>query len=221
MKNNLFEEIKTMYSESYQNFGDSPASLMTPKGRQSLRFRALDSLLLSKEKVKILDYGCGLGYLYQYLLDKGANVEYSGVDITPAFVDACTLKFPKGPTFKLIEPDSILDERYDIVFASGVFNYKTNENETISKKYAYDRIKSLFDISSTALVCDFLSPFVDFKQDQAQHFTFEEIANFCACNLTRRFVLSHDLLPYEFTLLAYSDDRISRPENIYYVDEIR
>ena len=68
------------------------------------------------------------------------------------------------------------------------------------------------------MICDFLSPFVDFKQDQAQHFEMDEVARFCSSQLTRRFVLRHDLLPYEFTLIAYRQEDIKRPENCFSVD---
>ncbi|MEO0396996.1 MAG: class I SAM-dependent methyltransferase [Cyanobacteria bacterium P01_A01_bin.137] len=212
-----FENVKEMYEESFKRYGDSPASLLTPKGRSELRFRAIDPFVAGR-KVRVLDYGCGLGYLYEYLIQAGYEVEYTGVDIVPSFIETCCNKHSNTAKFQLVEPEAEIDGVFDVVFSSGVFNLVTNQDNQISKTYAFRRIKHLFAAASEVLICDFLSPFVDFKQDQAQHFEIDEIASFCSKTLTRRFVLRHDLLPYEFTLLAYQKAGIKRPENFFEVD---
>ena len=213
-----FDTIKAMYEESFQLHGDSPASLLTPKGRNELRFRAIEPFM-SKRTVRVLDYGCGLGYLYNYLIQSGYDVDYTGVDILPDFISTCRDKYAKySATFKLIEPTENIVGEFDIVFSSGVFNLVTNSDELASKVYAFEKLTQLFGMANQALICDFLSPFVDFRQEHAQHFEISEIATFCATSLTRRFVLRHDLLPYEFTLVAYRNAEIKRPENLFAVD---
>ena len=211
-----FEEIKGMYVEAHKKHGDSPASLLTPKGRCHLRFRAIKEQV-NKNGLKILDYGCGLGYLYDYLIKTKFSFEYTGIDIVPQFIDSCKSKYPKA-CFDLIDPTLPVCGEYDIVFASGVFNLMTHESEVISKDYALDRIEYLFSLTNNILVCDFLSSLVDFKQPKAQHFSPGEIIEFCSKNLSRRFQLRHDLLPYEMTLLAWKNDDIRRPDNIYAID---
>ncbi|MGD1953387.1 MAG: class I SAM-dependent methyltransferase [Leptolyngbyaceae cyanobacterium] len=215
---NTFETIKAMYEESFRLHGDSPASLLTPKGRSELRFRSINPFLGGR-KVRVLDYGCGLGYLYDYLGQTGHDVDYTGVDILPSFIQACRDKYSTtAATFHLVEPEAKIDGEFDVVFSSGVFNLITHQDETLSKAYAFSRIQQLCELTNEVLICDFLSPFVDFKQDQAQHFEMDEVARFCSSQLTRRFVLRHDLLPYEFTLIAYRQEDIKRPENCFSVD---
>jgi hypothetical protein len=92
---------------------------------------------------------------------------------------------------------------------------KSSDDDHVSREYAFDRIRSLFGISRRALVCDFLTGYVDFQQDGAQHFSVAEISDFCVSKLTRRFVIRHDLLPYEFSLIAITQDKIVRPDNVY------
>lgn len=212
-----FEEIKTMYFDAFQKHGDSPSSLLTPKGRCHLRFRAIKEQV-NKNGVKILDYGCGLGYLYDYLSKTKFSFEYTGIDIVPQFIDSCKLRYPKA-CFDLIDPTRPICGEYDIVFASGVFNLMTHDSEIISKEYALERIEYLFSITNKILVCDFLSSLVDFKQSKAQHFSPSEIVEFCSNKLSRRFKLRHDLLPYEMTLIVWKNDEIHRPDNIYSSDK--
>lgn len=211
-----FDRIKRLYCESYRIHGDSPASLLTPKGRNELRFRAIDPFVVTAEK-RILDYGCGLGYLCDYLDSTASNVEYVGIDIVPEFVATCRLKYPHA-TFLQIEADENIDGLFDIVFSSGVFNLRTHERSEDSKNYAFDRIEKLFGLASEVLICDFPCGFVDFQQPEAQHFGVGEIAEFCVGRLGRRFQIRHDILPYEMTLIVWKDCAIKRPENIYRID---
>ena len=212
-----FEEIKGMYVEALQRHGDSPASLLTPKGRSHLRFRAIKEQV-NKNGLKILDYGCGLGYLYDDLSKTKFSFEYTGIDMVPQFIDSCKSKYPKA-CFDVIDPTRPICGEYDIVFASGVFNLMTHESEMISKEYALKRIEYLFSLTNDILVCDFLSSLVDFKQSKAQHFSPSEIVEFCSNKLSRRFQLRHDLLPYEMTLIVWKNDEIYRPDNIYSADK--
>lgn len=212
-----FEEIRTMYRAGYNDHGDSPAALLTPKGRNNLRFRALLPFI-DKPGLSVLDYGCGLGYLFDYLQEQGASVRYAGMDMMPEFIDVCRLKHGDKAEFQLIEAEQPLERRFDLVFASGVFNIRSHADDRLSRAYATARLKQLFDAADVALVCDFLSPYVDFKQGDSQHFDTGFIAEFCARELSRRFVIRHDLLPYEYTLIAWRDDTILRPHNVFEVD---
>jgi 2-polyprenyl-3-methyl-5-hydroxy-6-metoxy-1,4-benzoquinol methylase len=212
-----FEKIRSMYQSGYKEHGDSPAALLTPKGRNNLRFRALLPLI-DKPGLSVLDYGCGLGYLFDYLQEQGVSVCYTGMDMMPEFIDTCRQKYGDKAEFELIEAEQPLTRRFDLVFASGVFNIRTHADDGLSRVYATARLKQLLDVADLAMVCDFLSPYVDFKQGDSQHFDTGYLADFCARELSRRFILRHDLLPYEFTLIVWRDDQILRPENFFEVD---
>ena len=138
----------------------------------------------------------------------------------PSFVEACRNKFGSDARFDAIDPRHPLEGRYDVVFASGVFNLQSHADPAVSKRYAFDRIIDLFTLTEGALICDFPSGYVDFQQDGAQHFRLAEVADFCVSKLSRRFIIRHDILPYEFTLIAWKDDRIARPQNIFAVDDL-
>jgi SAM-dependent methyltransferase len=212
-----FDDIRAMYRTSYERHGDSSAALLTPKGRSELRFRALLPLI-DKPGLSVLDYGCGLGYLYEFLEKRGLSVRYTGLDILPEFVEACQGKYGDRASFQLIDVDQPIVGRFDLVFASGVFNIRTHQDPSLSEAYATARLKQLFAAANVAIVCDFLSPYVDFKQADSQHFGTGFIADFTAREISRRFIIRHDLLPYEYTLLAWRDDAIRRPHNIFEAD---
>lgn len=212
-----FEEIQNMYGRSFREHGDTPSSLLTPKGRGALRFRAILPYL-GAESTSVLDYGCGLGYLFDYLSGHDAPVRYTGLDMMSEFVEACRSKFGDRAMFRQTAVDEKIEEQHDVVFASGVFHIRSHDQREQAVAYAFERIEALFAAAGKVLICDFQSPYVDYQQEDALHFGVGEIADFCASRLTRRFLLRHDFLPYEFTLIAFKDDVIKRPENIFGAD---
>lgn len=212
-----FDRIMVMYQESFHQHGDSPGALMTPKGRSNLRFRALDPFV-QRPDIKVLDYGCGLGYLWDYLQKKAPFINYTGVDMMPEFIETCRKKSWGNAHFEVLGAHDPVSGKYDVVFASGVFNLRSDADEKRSREYVFRRLELLFNACGEVLVCDFLSNHVDYMQPDGQHFSPAEIADFCLNKLSRRFMIRHDLLPYEFTLIAWVDSAIKRPDNIYEVD---
>jgi hypothetical protein len=114
-------DIIAAYRDSHRMHGESPAAVQWPKGRQDLRFRALTRQIDPAEPCSLLDFGCGLAHLKDYLDQHGFRVDYTGADIVPEFVDAVAARHP-GARVMLLDDPAALTERYDHVVASGTFN---------------------------------------------------------------------------------------------------
>ena len=211
-----YNNIKKQYQNSFALHGDSPESILTPKRRNHLRYSVLNSFVDSNEGLRILDYGCGLGYLYSYLTEINTNIDYHGLDIIPEFIETCKGKFPEiSDQFNCINEHHCFDQKFDIIFASGVFNLASHVDEQDSKKHTFERLKFLFEQTNNILVCDFPSEFVDFKQDNSLHYSLSEVSNFTVNQLSRKFMIRHDILPYEFSLIVWKDDSIIRSKNTF------
>jgi len=183
-----------------------------PKGRHRERYCALDDYVF--EGCRILDYGCGLGFLYPYLSQRLKTFEYVGVDMVAEFIDDAKASYPRGD-FLLIGPTDSIGLDVDLVFASGVFNVASFNNQDQSKAWAFGRIGSLFELAGRVLIVDFLSDNVDYRQDEALHFSPSEVIGFITKNLSRRYIIRHDLLPYEFTAIVLRDDSVNSPANTF------
>lgn len=212
-----FDSIRDLYRVSHEQHGDSPAALLTPKGRHELRFRPVVEELERFPSASVLDYGCGIGLLLSHLLSRFGDVDYTGLDITPSFVESCKSRLGDNGRFELIQPDQPIANRYDIVVISGVFNLTTSEDPAASLAYVERRLGELLEVCNEVLIVDFLSPFVDYVQEGAQHIPVETVCEWLVDSSLRRFVVRHDLLPYEYTVVVYKDSRIRRPENIFEV----
>ena len=213
---NSFENIKKQYKTEFDKHGDSPKSILTPNGRNANRYSVISDYVDFQKELEILDYGCGLGYLYEYLKLRYSNLNYHGYDIMPDFISNCKNKFEDNNSrFSLVQPEKKIEKKFDVVVASGVFNLKSSESKAESMEYAFSKIKELYECSKQLFIVDFPSQYVDFKHPEAQHFNINEVTDFCINNLSRKFIIRHDKLPYEFTLVVWRNDKILRPINVF------
>ena len=115
------EKMIKIYKSNYGIHGYHPASLGCPKGRQKLRFETLAKYVKSGDN--ILDFGCGFGDLALFLEEKGLDVTYTGCDVVPEFIDVARKNYANG-SFYLLSLGEIPVGFYDVIIASGVFNFK-------------------------------------------------------------------------------------------------
>jgi cyclopropane fatty-acyl-phospholipid synthase-like methyltransferase len=96
---------------------------------QRLRFEVLAAHVPLAGRT-LLDVGCGLGDLWAFLLDKGLDVDYTGVDVLAKMIAACGERF--GPE-RFVRADVFAEAApeigpFDVVFASGIFNLNLGNN---------------------------------------------------------------------------------------------
>ena len=203
--------IKT-YKEQYKKHGYSPASLGCPKGRQNLRFELLSKYL---KKGTLLDFGCGFGDLASFLRKGNFDVNYNGCDVVSDFIEVARKNNPED-FFVKTKVDSKLNEEYDYIIASGVFNFLYTKNPKDHKEFVFSTINELFSKTiKKVLSVDFLSPAVDFVSKDAYHQEFKELIDFILTNLSRRFEINHTYMPYEYCVHIFKNDKIAIPKNVF------
>lgn len=78
----------------------------------------------------ILDFGCGIGDLYNYMNEKYNDFKYYGVDISENYINLAKNKYP-NVNFKLINNLDDINFNYDWFIASGVFTVYTTVNDLL------------------------------------------------------------------------------------------
>lgn len=124
------EKIREYYLPKLKNEQSEAGCLGWENQRaQELRFKILERVIFSQASV--LDVGCGLGNLYDYLKNQGYEFEYTGVDILPEMIYRAK---EKNPQLEFICGNIFIDDlfgsrKFDIVYASGIFNIELGNNE--------------------------------------------------------------------------------------------
>lgn len=210
-----FDKIQSEYAAKFKEFGVSSASMLMPKGRHSTRYSVLAEYLRVEENPSLLDYGCGLGFLHDYLNSEQINHQYLGVDMTQSFINNCRERFPRSARFEHLDPKGNVDGLFDFVYASGVFNLQSDSSQQKSLNYVRERLEYLYGLTQKIMIVDFLSPDVDFRQEGAQHIDYRLVLEWLTPVFSRRWLLRHDYLPFEYSLVLFKQDEIQRPENIF------
>ena len=202
----IFRKISTVYDESLTKYGDSPKSV------GQLDIQTLERRLLILTQVgdlknsKVLDFGCGIGYLYSYLKKKiKFNGEYVGYDISNEMINFANKKYKNVRFENKNVLSERINERFDYVIINGTFNNKINQNLNWIKK----TLKILFKKTDKAIAFNNITSYVDYFDKKLYYAQPEKIFNFCKSELSPLVSLRHDYqikdkkLPYEFTTYVY------------------
>lgn len=104
---------------------------------QHMRFEMLTSKIDMQNK-KILDVGCGLGNLLEYIENKGINVEYTGVDILEDMIENVKSKNLPGKFYcmDIFKQHPFEAKSFDVIYTSGIFNLNMGNNmEFLSRAF--------------------------------------------------------------------------------------
>lgn len=206
---NLIEQ----YRRSFAEHGDTPAAVLWPRGRQTLRFDAL-TRHFPAHAFSVLDYGCGLAHLKDYLDKRCSAYEYHGVDVVPEFVAAVAAKHPSARV-NLIQAYGDVSAPVDHVVISGTFNIIEGGDRAAYVRKIEATLVHLFRLARVSLAVNFMTDRVDFTQPQALHMNVGHMMEFMHLRLSPRLRVDESYMPYEFTVVVLKDSEIIRPDNIY------
>lgn len=187
-----------LYRESLARHGDSAEAVHWREVSQRYRFKVLTEIA-PFESASVLDYGCGKGDLYQYLVEGGFRGSYTGFDICPELIELAHRKFPEA-RFQLLDiEEEAVQEQFDYVLISGVFNSRISDNES----WMQSVLKRCFACAARGLAFNAISTYVSYREDEMFYASPEETFRFCVTELSRSVTLRHDNLPYNFTVYVY------------------
>ena len=124
------EKIKEYYLPKLQHEKSESKCLgWENEQAQELRFEILERVIFPG--ASILDVGCGLGNLYDYLKNREYSFKYTGVDILPQMIEPAKKKNPQAEFIcgNLFCDDLLPGKKFDIVYASGIFNIELGNND--------------------------------------------------------------------------------------------
>ncbi|HUY33259.1 MAG TPA: class I SAM-dependent methyltransferase [Pirellulales bacterium] len=202
------EAYRARYVERLERFGHDPRTLGWASGKQAERFAVLTSFVSLDEARSILDVGCGFGDLYDFLLRAGYRGRYTGLDLVPELIEAGRAAYPAADLRVADLAELGSDERFDLVVASGIFNAKLSHEP--SWNHMTVTLARMFALCEVAAATDFLTSYVDFERADLHYVSPEQTFRF-AKGLTRRVILAHHYMPFEFAICLYKDDRVVGP----------
>ncbi|MBS0332306.1 MAG: class I SAM-dependent methyltransferase [Proteobacteria bacterium] len=204
------EANRLRYEARYAEFGYDERTLGWTKGRHKLRYEMLLAGWPDAAR-SVLDVGCGFGDMAGYCAESGrADWRYTGLDIVPALIEEGRRRRPDAD-LRLRDMDADgLPEGYDLVVASGVFSHRLKDNMAFIAA-AFERFAAAARVGFAA---NFMSPAADIRYDNLFYPDPGEVLAL-ARRHSKRAVLRHDYMPFEYTLQVFVDDGFS-PDSVVF-----
>jgi ubiquinone/menaquinone biosynthesis C-methylase UbiE len=147
----------------------------------------------------LLDVGCGLGDLYAYLLEKGIEAEYTGVDILEGMIERARSRHPAARFLvgNIFDRSFMRNRKFDLLYCSGIFNLKIGDNAALLKK----ALRAFFSLAREAVVFNLLDGNAPDKDDRYYYFSQDDVRTFLLpYDWDIQFI--GDYLPNDFTVIC-------------------
>ncbi len=192
------EYVVSFFERTLMLHGDRPEAVRWTAPGQTAHYRALLDIG-DLAGAKILDYGCGTGGLYAFLLERGVPVDYAGYDINPKLIEHARNKYPEA-RFEVFDIEQQeLAEEFDYILLCGVFNLKVQGlEETICGV-----LRKLYPRCRKGLAFNALSDLNPKKDFELNYLNPGVMLAFAAGELSPHVSLRLDRIPHDFFLFVY------------------
>jgi SAM-dependent methyltransferase len=196
------------YGSRIASVGHGPAAIGEPKQRQAFYFECLLETAEVDPQDSVLDIGCGYGDLYSYMRSaRDWTGQYVGIDINADLIAAGRSKYPDAD----LRAQDIQETEIGFV-ADWVVCCHALTSDTEGVPFL-DHLSSMLDIMwrscRKGLVFNMLSPLADYTNEVHARPPISDVIG-RVTQLSNRFRMRHDYMPFEYAVCAFKDNVINR-----------
>jgi SAM-dependent methyltransferase len=192
------EMLLANYQGLFQKHGGAPEATQMSADGQRFRFLKLMEIADLRDR-RVLDLGCGIGDFYPFLVQKFGQLDYTGIDLVPEMVDFAAKKYPAARFLCRDIAKDELNESFDYVLASVVFNNAMPDGDS----YMQELLTLAFKLCTLGLGFNFISTHVNFTDPEMAYHDPAEVLDFCIRHLTRKVVVQHHYERVDVAVFAY------------------
>lgn len=198
------DKVKEYFHSAYKKYGNSAQGAdWNSTQSQQQRFHELLKVVNIKP-FTILDYGCGVGNLADYLVAHDYQFNhYYGYDVLDPLIEEA--KKIHGIQSSLSFTSSF-DEvpQVDFCIASGVFNAKLDVSNADWTTYVKETLAKINEKTTGGFAINFLTTYSDAEkmQDYLYYANPLELFDHAKKNYSKNVALLHDYTLYDFTLIV-------------------
>jgi SAM-dependent methyltransferase len=177
----------------------------------ALRYSALLSAIdfgsySAKRPLRLLDLGCGLGLLLDWLAENGLldSVDYTGVDLVEPMIEAVRGRWP-DQRFELrdVRDEPFADNAFDYCIVCGIFTVKHGNTYDETVNLAQSTLRAVWPSVSLGIAFHSMSKHVDWERDDLFHWPLDDIMAFCKRDLSRHVTFKLDTGQWDVSTLVH------------------
>lgn len=151
----------------------------------------------------ILDVGCGYGGLYDYMISRGYDFQYTGIDLCKNMIEYAKENGKAEAEFicgDFLEHE--FNKKYSYVVCNGVLTCKFCASIMEMDEYARRVIDKMFSLCEVGIVFNVMKSQIDFMKDDLYYKSPLELLGYCM-TMTDTFVLDSSYPLYEYMVYIY------------------
>ena len=102
---------------------------------------------------------------------------------------------------------------------SGLFHQMRNTSRKDWESFAYSILENAFTMCNEGMAFNFISPFVDFYQENVYYCDLMKLLNMINTKMSRFFIINHSYPLFEFTIFVYPESIIKRNNKLKNLDK--
>jgi SAM-dependent methyltransferase len=154
------------YIKLLDHFGHSPKTVgWESLESQQARFQALADAT-NWEGKHVLDVGCGLGDLYDFIKRNYPKTAYTGFDELTPLIEQAKRAYPSGHFICESLADFPKEKKFDCVVCSGAFNFRQKEDQFA---FLHRQVEALMGLTSDVMALSLLSD--EMYKDESFHYS--------------------------------------------------
>lgn len=203
----ISESLREHYKKTFQKHGATVKGVDWGESEANLHLR-YDKMLAviekgSAEKPSVLDVGCGYGGLLDYMIKKGINLQYTGIDVEENMVIWAQNAHPEATFIRGDILEVRIDKQFDYVVCNGILTQKLDVQGLVMDEYAGKLIRTMFALCSKGLAFNVMTTKVNFFSNNLYYRNPAELLSWCLTEITTHIKLDHAYHLYEYTVYLY------------------
>jgi len=198
MSESVVASLRDHYRELLGQHGDAPMATQISRAGQLFRFRKLLEIA-NLDGAAVLDLGCGLGEMYPFLHDRFPRARYEGIDIVPEMIAEAGRKYPSAAFRAMDVLVTPLEQRYDYVLMSGVFNNAMDS----PTDYLERLVGTAWEAAKRGVGFNFLPIHVNFTQPTMAYHDPARVLDFCLRQMSAKVRVEHHYERCDVAVFVY------------------
>lgn len=203
MYNQILGKVEKYYTDKVLTYGTNHKGVdWNSRESQEIRYEQLLKVCNEKEKFTILDYGCGYGYLFEYMKNRNYNFEYYGFDISEEMINKARQTYKENNCY--FSNSTKMKSKTDYCVASGIFNVKFDTDFETWTEYILSVLNEINNNTTKGFSFNCLTKYSDkeYMKDNLYYGDPCYFFDYCKKQFSKNVAILHDYDLYEFTIVV-------------------